>query len=160
MVTGTVNVVPINESALYGESSGFSNELFIIAPPSYTIAGSTGWIVDALGVPGHIVGGGGENQERIETKNLKSVQVRFTKDNYWSDNGIGHENLVSIKFIDKDGKSKTIGNTAIKLPYSNILNDQTYTYDIPNGQVFIGLQIHYQRYVHGIKILTTHWPEK
>ncbi|HEO9693184.1 TPA: Ig-like domain-containing protein, partial [Klebsiella aerogenes] len=158
-VMGYVSVAPIQESEIFG-GKYVQNKQFIVEPPKYEIKGSSGWIIDSLGVgTKKPAGGKGGKEKVVSSANITTIEMTVVKNNYFSESIKGNNenwNLVRISFRSKNGKVETIGNDKnvceLKFEHS-ICQDKVY--EIPNGRVFVGMRIYYGRYIHGIKILTT-----
>ncbi|HEO9694317.1 TPA: Ig-like domain-containing protein, partial [Klebsiella aerogenes] len=160
-IMGRVSVAPIEESEIFGGKQG-QNQQFIVEPPNYEIRGSSGWIIDSLGVGSKTpAGGNGGTKKVVSSANITAIEMTIVKNNYFIEsnkNNGENWNLVRISFKSKNGRVDTIGidgnacNLELNFKYSTCLDKK---YEIPNGRVFVGMRVYYGRYIHGIKILTT-----
>uniref|UniRef100_UPI002367AE8D invasin domain 3-containing protein n=1 Tax=Morganella morganii TaxID=582 RepID=UPI002367AE8D len=133
-------------SGVYGETlpTDTSNS-YIIEPPSYAIAMRCAWIVDAMGTPENITGGGGGSSLTIDNMNEVS-SITIKTGNFH--NEPSNISVASLIFHMKNGDNQQCGTA------EGTTNITTEKFVVEDDYVLQGYIVSGGTYIHSVQFIT------
>lgn len=124
VIPAKLTVSELNMSPIYGDSTSKPNSAseYLIEPPGYTLTGQGDWVVDSIGNSG---GTGGTATTITNTDSVTKIDVIVCR-------------FQGVLVIGQLTFYKPTSNQVIGEAHNTCTNPQTYVYQIPSGEQFIG----------------------